>query len=317
MTLSIVTTLYCSASHLSEFCSRMTVVAAKLTTDFELILVNDGSPDNALAVALAKRAGDSRIKIIDLSRNFGHHQAIMTGLRAARGERVYLTDCDLEVAPETLADFDAAWRRLALEAGPEGIDVVYGIQERRQDPWLRRFLSAMYYLLFNWLSDTQIPHNFLTERLMSRRYVESLIRLQEREITISGLMSITGFRQELLVVKKGFKGSSTYTILRRFRMLVNSIVNFSSKPLWGVFWLGLVSFVISSTYAFWLVIQRLTMKGAGVSGWASVMVSMWIIGGLVLMSIGIVGVYLAKVFNEVKQRPVAVIRAKYGWEDAD
>lgn len=317
MKLSIVATLYYSAPHLAEFCSRIISTAGKLTQDFELILVNDGSPDNALAVALSERARDSRIKIIDLSRNFGHHQAMMTGLRAASGERVYLTDCDLEVAPETLENFDTEWQRLSKDAGPEGIDVVCGIQEQRQDPWPRRVPGSVYYSLYNWLSDTRISRNFLTERLMSRRYVLALGSHQEREITISGLMSITGFRQESFVVKKSFKGSSTYTTLRRFRMLVNSITNFSAKPLWGVFWMGVISFSVSLGYAFWLVIQRLLLNGVGVSGWTSVMVSMWVIGGLVLMSIGVVGVYLAKVFSEVKQRPVAVIRARYGWGDAE
>ena len=295
----------------------MTVAAEKVTPDFELILVNDGSPDNSLDIALEERARDPRIKVVDLAINIGHHHAIMAGLRASIGDRVYLTDCDMEVTPEALIDFYVEWKRLEIGSGAAGIDVIYGIQMERQGPWLRRVLGGLFYPLFNWMAGAQIPKNQVIERLMSRRFVDALVLMQERTFNIGGLMSITGFRQEPFLVAKSYKGSTVYSLHRRLALFIDSITAFSSKPLWGIFWMGLIFFSVSISYSLWLLIENFFLHDIGVSGWTSVMVSMWVIGGFVLMSIGIVGIYLSKVFIEVKQRPLSVIRAAYGWEDVE
>ena len=166
--LSIVTTLYRSAPHLEEFYRRITDVASRVSPDYELILVDDGSPDDSLSVALALCARDPRVSVVELSRNFGHHRAMMTGLARARGDLVFLVDCDLEEQPEWLEPF--AERLRASNA-----DVVYGVQVTRRGSWFERVSGEAFYRLFNMLSDVRLPRNVSTARLMRRRYVRSLV----------------------------------------------------------------------------------------------------------------------------------------------
>src|ERR1051325_4406526 len=180
MRLSIVTTLYRSAPYIGEFCRRAGEAAARITDDYEIVLVNDGSPDDSLAVAVAAYERDPHIRVIDLSRNFGHHRAMMTGLAHARGDRVFLLDADLEQQPELLPQFAAEMER-------SGADVVYGVQSKRTGGLGERVIGSLYYKLFNFLSSTEIPANIVTMRLMTRRYVAALVRHREREILIGGL----------------------------------------------------------------------------------------------------------------------------------
>src|SRR2546422_9176768 len=155
MELSIVTTLYCSAPHVEEFSRRVCVAAEKITRDFEVILVNDGSPDRSLDVALSLALRDARVKVIDLSRNFGHHKAMMTGLAHARGELVFKIDCDLEEDPELLLDFHSAIKS-------SGADTVYGVQATRKGRWWERLSGLLFWKFFNILSSVQVPMNPLT-----------------------------------------------------------------------------------------------------------------------------------------------------------
>src|SRR6266850_5035889 len=167
MRLSIVTTLYRSAPYLEEFCQRAQQAAQKITPDYEIILVNDGSPDDSLAQAIKLHERHPRISVIDLSRNFGHHRALMAGLTQAQGEKVFLIDSDLEEEPEWLETFNTAMT--------EGIDVVYGVQNHRKGAWFERVSGAIFYRLFNWLAEVPIPTNAVTARLMTRQYVKSLL----------------------------------------------------------------------------------------------------------------------------------------------
>ena len=181
MRLSVVATLYRSAPYLREFCARAAAAAERVSPDFEIVLVNDGSPDDALAVALDIRAADPRVRVVDLSRNFGHHPAILTGLRHARGDEVFLIDCDLEEAPEWVEAF-AAVRR----ADPDA-DVVYGVQRVRRGGAFDRLAGAAFYRLFNMLSADKLPPNLVTARLMSRRFVRALLRHPEVTLMLGAL----------------------------------------------------------------------------------------------------------------------------------
>ena len=300
------TTLYCSAAHLREFYARATAAAALLTSDFELVLVNDGSPDASLAIALELHRADPRVRVVDLSRNFGHHRASMTGLAHARGDLVFLIDCDLEEDPALLGRFHAELQRW-------GADVVYGFQERRQGRLLDRWSGSAFYVLFNLLSDTRLPPNLCTVRLMTRRYVQSLLAHRERATSIAGLWAITGYEQVGLPIAKGSQGRSSYTLARRLHNLVDAITSFSDRPLVLVFYLGLVISVATGAAAVYLVIQRLFFAVL-LAGWPSVIVSIWLMGGLMLFCVGLLGIYLSKVFLETKQRPYSIVRRVYGEE---
>lgn len=302
MHLSVVTTLYRSAPYLEQFYQRICAAAETLTTDFELILVNDGSPDQSLDSAIALYQQDQRVRVIDLSRNFGHHKAMMTGLAYARGALVFLIDCDLEIAPETLNTFYETFQT-------SDVDVVFGVQEQRQDRLLDRLAGQSFYPIFNYFSTHPLPSNLTTVRLMSHRYVRALVAHQEREVLIGGLWVITGFKQLPLPVTKASKGSTTYTIQRRLAIVINAITSFSNRPLIYIFYLGLIIILGSSVAAIHLIFQTIT--SGFLAGWPSLIVSVWMLGGLTIFCIGILGIYLAKIFSEVKQRPYTIIRHLY------
>jgi len=302
--LSVVSTLYRSEPHLREFCASVTAAATAITNDFELILVNDGSPDGSLALALDLQRRDARIVVVDLSRNFGHHRAMMTGLAHARGDRVFLIDSDLEEDPALLATFSETMQR-------QGADVVYGFQEQRQGDAIRRWTGRAYYALFNALSETRLPPNLCTVRLMTRRYVQSLLRHQERTTNIAGLWVLTGYDQIGVPVARRMRAESAYTLAQRFTTLVDGLTAFSDRPLVLIFYLGLAISTLAAGAAAYLVIRRLFF-GVLLAGWPSVIVSIWLLGGLILFCVGLVGMYLSRIFVETKQRPYTIVRRIYG-----
>jgi putative glycosyltransferase len=301
--LSVVTTLYRSAPHLAEFLRRATAAAGRLTSDYEIVLVNDGSPDDSLALAIELQRRDSHVRVVDLSRNFGHHPAMMTGLRHARGDLVFLLDSDLEEPPEWLGEFHA---RLVDSAA----DAVYGVQLKRRGGWFEKFTGWLFYTLVTEHLGPALPRNTTTARLMTRRFVDALLRFPEREHTVAALCSITGFAQEPVPVQKASSGRSTYSLAHRVGVLVSNVTSFSNRPLILVFYLGCVIVVVSGAAAAVLIWRRL-VGGIGVPGYASLVVSVWLLGGLVIFCVGLVGIYLAKVFVEVKQRPPTIVRAEY------
>lgn len=303
MHLSIVATLYRSAGSLAEFHQRVSRAAAALTAEYEIILVNDGSPDQSLQLALQILGTDPAVRVVDLSRNFGHHKAMMTGLAYARGELVFLIDADLEEDPELLASFDRLLRS-------EGADVVFGVQQSRKGGIVERLSGWCYFRAFNLLSDHPIPANLLTVRLMTRRYVTALLSHRERETAIAGLWAITGFKQLPHQVKKHSRGRTTYTPGRKLAVLVNSITSFSDRPLVFIFYAGLAIGGGASLAAVYLVVRRLFF-GVALPGWPSLIVSVWLLGGLMLISVGILGIYLSRVFIETKQRPYTIVSHVY------
>jgi putative glycosyltransferase len=305
MKLSIVTTLYFSANYIEEFVARACRTAeAVCGSDYEVVLVNDGSPDDSLTLSLALRTTFPRVRIIDLSRNFGHHKAIMTGLSQAHGELVYLIDCDLEEQPEWLAEFHRELPKL-------GADVVYGIQVERKGNWFERSSGFLFYMLFEKLTGLAIPYSSVTARLMSRRYVVALLRHQEREIFLAGLWHITGFRQCPIRVTKRSKGQSTYTFQRKLSLFVNAVTSFSNTPLVMIFYFGIGILLLASGFIAYLVVYWLFLASPP-SGWTSLIASIWFLGGLIISFIGILGLYLSKVYSESKQRPYTIVRETHG-----
>ncbi|MCW6038514.1 glycosyltransferase family 2 protein [Spirulina subsalsa FACHB-351] len=298
------TTLYYSSPYITEFYQRVSAEAQKLTQNYEIIFVNDGSPDDSLEVALALYKQDKQVKIIDLSRNFGHHKAIMTGLSYAKGELVFLIDSDLEEEPEFLSLFYEKYQEKA------NIDVVYGVQRKRKGNFFERITGWFYFKLFNLLSTHPIPTNLITARLMSQRYVKALVSHQEREINFSGLAAITGFNQIPMVIVKHFKGKSTYNFNKKISIVVNGITSFSNKPLKIVFYLGFFISFLSSLAAISLVVRKILFNSI-LAGWSSLIVSVWLLGGLTIFCLGLIGLYIAKVFSETKQRPYTIVRNIY------
>jgi len=304
MKLSIVATLYQSALYIEEFCYRASAAAQKVVgEDFEIILVNDGSPDNSLDVAVNLADNDSHVKVVDLSRNFGHHKAMMAGLDQSIGEKIFLIDSDLEEEPEWLISF---FEQMSTQKS----DVVYGVQQERKGNWFERWSGSAYYTILNWLAHVHHPRNMVTARLMTRRYVDALLIHKEREIVISFLWIITGYKQCSQVVKKHMSSNSSYNLSRKLSHLINSVTSFSAAPLMMIFYSGVVIFCLSILYAIFLVAQHFILARP-VDGWTSIMVSIWVLGSMIISFIGVIGIYLSKVFSEIKQRPNVIVRDIY------
>jgi len=301
MKLSIVATLYHSALYLNEFHKRASTVAERMTGgDYEIILVNDGSPDNCLDLALSITEIDPKVVVVDLSRNFGHHKAMMTGLAYAKGDRVFLIDSDLEEEPEWLEAF-------ALQMDQELCDVVYGVQQRRKGGWFERWSGLFFYRLFNALTGLSLPENIVTARLMTRRYVLALLSHKEREVFMAGLWHITGFDQRQHGVVKHSTSESTYTFQKKMSLLVNSVTSFSNTPLISIFYIGILISSFALIYIVYLATNWFLLEKP-LSGWTSVMASIWLLGGMIISFIGVIGIYLSRIFSETKQRPYTIVR---------
>ncbi|MBX2847249.1 MAG: glycosyltransferase family 2 protein [Acidiferrobacterales bacterium] len=304
MRLSIVTTLYCSENYIDEFYSRVSSEVSKLKAvgnDYEIVFVDDGSPDSSLRRAIELSSKDERVKVVELSKNHGHHRAMMIGLEYALGEIVFLIDCDLEEVPENLSVF---WR--VLEAEPD-TDFVYGVQKQKEASGIRKILSQSFYKVFNALSYVQIPGNELVSRLMRRNYVDALLQYKESELFISGVWADAGFNGKGVLTQKVFNGESSYTVAKRVSMAIDAVTSFSTKPLLYVFYLGFCVSMLSLVFASYLVVNKIFFD-APVTGWTSILVSLYLIGGLIIFCIGAVGIYLSRIFSEVKQRPLSLVR---------
>jgi putative glycosyltransferase len=307
MKLSIVSTLYQSASYIDEFHKRTSSIAQQLVgDDYEIVLVNDGSPDNSLDLAIRLTEKDSHVVLVDLSRNFGHHKAIMTGLAHAKGELVFLIDSDLEEEPEWLQSFDEEMKR-------EQCEVVYGIQEKRRGGAFERATGAAFYKLFRKLTGISQPDNIVTARLMTQRYVQALLTHRERELNIGGLWVITGFKQCTHLVRKHSTSPTCYTLSAKFAHLVNAVTAFSSLPLVYTFYSGLF-ISISAVFYIAFLFMRYFLISSPPSGYTSLIASIWFFSGLIIFFIGVQGIYLSKIFSEVKQRPYTIIRDIYRTE---
>lgn len=304
MKLSIVTTLFSSTAHIQEFYERISLAVKHITDDYEIIFVNDGSPDNSLSIVLALYEVDSKVRVIDLSRNFGHHKAMITGLSHAIGEYVFLIDVDLEERPELIEQF---WIEMLRD---KSVDVVFGVQARRKGGRFEQVSGSLFYKIFNLFSTTKVPENVVTARLMTKAYVDALVSFREQEVFIAGLWSCAGFGQKGIPVEKLSHSPSTYSFGKKMALLVNAITSFSSRPLSYIFYLGVFISLLAFMYIGYMVFRKLVF-GVGLVGWTSLIASIWLVGGIVIFSIGTLGIYLSKIFTEVKNRPYSIIKKYY------
>jgi len=304
MKLSVVSTLYRSKPFLDTFLQEILLAIATLKiSDFELIFVNDGSPDDSILHLIAKKKEIPQIKIVDLSRNFGHHYAIQAGLQQAAGERIFLIDNDLEVHPNVLLEFYRI-----MDEKPE-LDVVYGFQEQRKGGFIESFSGKLFWKTINYISEVKIPANILTERLMTRDYVESLSKLKDANLFLGGMMHWVGFNQEGIAVKKGLReGQSTYSLKMRMQLMVQAVTSFSGKPLELLFYFGLLVSSFSFLFVIYLVLIKLIYSNEVQLGWTSIIAINMMILGIVSTFLGLIGIYIFKIFKQVQGRPNYIIK---------
>ena len=299
MKLSIVTTLYKSGAYIEEFHRRASEAAQRITDDYEIVMVDDGSPDNSLDVACAIARTDSRVRVVELSRNFGHHKAMMAGLDHSRGELCFLIDSDLEEDPALLGQFFEI-----LQA--RDCDVVFGYEESRKGGIVKRKGGEIAWHLINRLLSIDVPLNHCTVRLMRREYVDALLLHRESNTVIGGLWVITGFRQVGSSIAKGHRKESSYSLMLRLVTLFNAITSFSTVPLNLMVMFGMVVSLVSFAVGFFVILEKLLYNVA--AGWASLIVSIWFMGGIIIFCLGVIGIYISRIFVETKNRPYVIVR---------
>lgn len=300
--ISVVAPAFRTADCLPELHRRVAAALVPITADFELILVNDCSPQHDWQVITQLAATDPRVKGIDLSRNFGQHYAIAAGIDHARGEWVVVMDADLQDRPEEIP-------RLYAKA-LEGYDVVFAQRGRREnDPFFKKFFSRVFNRVLNFLSATRVVEGTANFSVISSRVAKELRGLRERARSYGLLVLWLGFPVAYVDVAQGarFAGTSSYTFLRNIPLALNSLVSQSDQPLRISIKIGFTISALSAGYTLWLVYNYYRYHQA-VAGWTSVMVSMFFLAGVILADLGVIGLYLGKVFDEAKRRPLYVVR---------
>src|SRR5215472_2383373 len=301
--ISIVVPAYNEADVIVEFNRRLSLVRQDLSLPSEVIFINDGSTDNTLELLRALKAADPTIGIVDLSRNFGKEIALTAGLDYARGDVVVIIDADLQHPPELIPKFIARWRE-------EDADVVYGKRlSRVGESGARKLTARVFYRGINVLSDRPIPVDAGDFRLLSRRAVDALGGIRERPRFMKGLFAWIGYRQVPLSYEADprFAGVSKWNYWKLWNFSIEGITSFSIGPLKVATYIGLLVAIMAIIYGFYTVIRTIIF-GNPVPGFPTLLVTTLFLGGLQLIFLGIIGEYLGRTFNEVKQRPLYLLR---------
>lgn len=308
-TISIITPMLNEEASIDAFLSRLCPILENTGLSWEIICVDDGSTDRTLERLREHHARDPRIKGLSLSRNFNKERALTAGLAHARGDAVIPIDADLQDPPEVIPELIARWQ--------QGFDVVIAVRDNRDaDTWLKRATANGFYRFFNRMSRLRIPENTGDFRLMSRRAVDEVLRLPERNRFMKGLFAWVGFPTATVLYRRAerVQGNSTWTYWRLWNFALDGIAAFSTVPLrvWSYF--GLLTSAAAFLYALWIIFCTL-FTGIEVPGYASLMVVMLFLGGIQLMSLGVIGEYVGRIYQETKARPLYVIKEKVGFED--
>jgi glycosyltransferase involved in cell wall biosynthesis len=298
---SIVIPVYNEVEVLPSLYTRLTRVMEGLVEPYEIIFVNDGSNDGSLPLLRDLRAGDERVKLLGLSRNFGHQLAITAGLDHSSGQAVVVMDADLQDPPEVIPQLVDQWRK--------GYDIVFAVREKRRGEGLfKRATAALFYRLLRRLTSTEIPVDAGDFRLMSRKAVDTLKSTRERSRFIRGLSGWIGFQQTSVPYVRDvrYAGTTKFPLKKMVRFAFNGLLSFSSVPLQMASYLGFVVSSVSFVYIAYAVWLKLFTNHT-ILGWTSVMVAVLFLGGVQLLCLGIIGEYIGRIYDEVKQRPLYII----------
>lgn len=307
--ISIVSPIFNEEDTLPEFYRRLSAVLQEYGDQYEIVLVNDGSSDNSLDLMKKIHDTDSRVKVINLSRNFGHQIAICAGLDYASGDVVAIMDSDLQDPPEVLPNFFQKYK--------EGYDVIYAIRKNRKEGVFKKTAYVVFYRLLNRISNINIPLDSGDFCVISRRALDILKAMPERNRFLRGLRGWIGLKQIGLEYErdKRFAGEIKYTFSKLIKLAFDGFISFSYVPLRLASVMGLMISAIS--FLGILIIFYLsffTSKTATVPGWASVIVTILFLGGVQLITIGIIGEYIGRIYDEVKQRPLYVVQDVFGFQ---
>jgi len=305
--ISIVVPLFNEKETVKTTVSRLKEVAEEWIYNYEIILVDDGSNDGTLQILRKLSQNDKLLKIISFSRNFGHQMAFTAGLDYANGDAVIVIDGDLQDPPHVMNQFITKWE--------ENYDVVYGKRiKRKGETFFKLYTSYLYYHLLDKLSDTKIPRNVGDFRLMDRSVVDKIKNMRERHRFIRGLVSWVGFKQCAVEYERDerFAGKTKYPFKKMLKFALDGIFSFSTFPLKFASQLGFLVTLFAFLYIIYIIVNK--MLGYGFPGYASITVSILFLGGVQLLSIGVVGQYIGRIFEEIKDRPLYIVERTYNIE---
>lgn len=300
--ISIVSPVYGCGSCIEALCARINKSVTLITTDYEIILICDASPDNSWELISALAKNDARIRGYLLSRNFGQHYAITAGLDQARGTWTIVMDCDLQDRPE---EIPALYRKAT-----EGFDVVFGQRSNRQDSLLKRLSSRLFYSVLNYLSDASHDAQTANFGIYHHRVVEVIRTIPEQNRCFPLQVKWAGFRRTSIEVKHDprAEGQSSYSLRRLIRLAVDITLSYSDKPLRLSAYLGFMFSFAAVAYAL-VILVRYAFGQVQVLGYTSIIISIWLIGGLILFCLGVAGLYIGRIYESAKGRPVYIISA--------
>jgi dolichol-phosphate mannosyltransferase len=301
--ISVVIPLYKCSAFIEELTLRLIKTLDQINPKFEIIYINDASPENDWEIVKRLAANENRIKGISLSRNFGQHYAITAGLDAAKGEWVVVMDGDLQDVPEEIV-------KLYHET-QNGFDVVQARRFERKDSWFKKMWSRAFYKVFGYLTDTEQDATIGNFGIYHEKVIESINSLGDSIRYFPTLVQFVGFNRTKINVNHAYRdsGKSAYTLKSLLDLSFNNIIAFSDKPLRLTLKFGVLIVVLSFMYAIFILIKYLT-GGISVSGFTTMAVSIWFLAGVIIMLLGMLGLYLGKTFDKVKDRPAFIIRSK-------
>ncbi|MBI5492391.1 MAG: glycosyltransferase family 2 protein [Deltaproteobacteria bacterium] len=309
ITYSIVVPVFNEASVMDELCKRLLKVMDNLKEPFEVVFVDDGSSDDTFRKAAEWVGKRKEVKALRFSRNFGHQIAITAGMDSAAGEAVIVMDGDLQHPPELIPEMIAAWK--------SGYNVVNTIrQETEGIPLKKKLFSKAFYKVINLDSEVVIQPDAADFRLMDRASCDAFKALREQDRFVRGLTSWIGFKQTNIPYRADARhsGQSKYSFSKMLKFAINGITSFTTLPLKAVGFFGLAVAGVSFVYAAYALYVRLVLNIA-VEGWTSLLVGVLFLGGVQLISIGVLGAYIARIFRQVKNRPLYIIQERAGWKE--
>ncbi|ELP53707.1 glycosyl transferase 2 family protein [Microcystis aeruginosa TAIHU98] len=311
MRISVVAPLYNEQENIDALFRRLLAVLEALNTSYEVICVNDGSRDNTLKNLVEYHQRYPQIKVVNLSRNFGKDTAMSAGIDYSQGMAVIPIDADLQDPPELIAEMIEKWH--------EGYDVVYASRlVRIGESWFKRFSAEGFYQVINKLSRVSIPPNTGDFRLIDRRVVESIKKMPERQRFMKGIFAWVGYKQTSILFDREprYQGQTKWNYWKLWNFAIDGITSFSFLPLKVWTYVGLIIALVSLVYASFLILRTIIF-GIDVPGYASLMVAVLFLGGIQLLTLGIIGEYIGRVYEEVKGRPLYLVRDCYGFENRE
>ncbi len=305
--ISYVFPIYNEEGNIALLHATMSELVERLDYDIEFVFVNDGSRDRSLQLLIDLARADARVRVVDLSRNFGHQVAVTAGVDAASGDAIIIMDSDMQDPPEVSLELIEKWE--------EGYDVVYAQRRTRQDGLFKRVTADVYYRVLRSLSEIEIPRNTGDFRLISRKVADQLLHYREHDRFLRGMISHAGFSQTAVVFDRHARhaGETGYPLTKMMKFATDGIMGFSSKPLQLITRVGYVFSALALFGAIYALVVRLFFPEQAVAGWAFTVIVILLVGGLQLVMMGIIGSYVGRIYTEVKNRPLYGVQDTYGF----